>query len=232
MLGEAAATLASLRRTINDVLGENRVTAVDIGGGLAVAYRPEDVAPTFQEYASTLRREAPELFEPRVRLITEFGRAVHAPVGFAATRVEYVEQRAGRSLAYTHLGADFLLRAAYAPADWYYDVVVLDGDGNEKTRNNLSEWTVSGPLCFAGDLIARDRSLPAIAEGDWLLIRDVGAYSLSMWSRHCSRSMPPVIGLDGSRLRVLRQAETSEDVVAFWSRPSSLNSYRSRSRAA
>jgi diaminopimelate decarboxylase len=80
--------------------------------------------------------------------------------------------------------------------------------------------TIVGPLCFAGDIVGREIPLPPVEPGDWIVIRDVGAYTLSMWSRHCSRGIPAVIGYDpqgGESCRVLRRAETPEDVVRFWS---------------
>jgi diaminopimelate decarboxylase len=60
--------------------------------------------------------------------------------------------------------------------------------------------------------------LPAISPGDFVIVRDVGAYTLSTWSRHCSRGLPLVLGHDGEELSVLKAAETAGDVVAFWSR--------------
>ena len=49
------------------------------------------------------------------------------------------------------------------------------------------------------------------------VIRDVGAYCVSMWSRYCSRGMPPIIGVDGEAFRILRASETPQDIVDFWS---------------
>lgn len=77
-------------------------------------------------------------------------------------------------------------------------------------------FTVVGPLCFAVDVLARDLPLPAVAPGDLVLVRDTGAYTLSMWSRHCSRAIPVVIGLDRGAPHVLRPRESVEDVVRFW----------------
>jgi diaminopimelate decarboxylase len=59
--------------------------------------------------------------------------------------------------------------------------------------------------------------LPAIKPGDFVILRDVGAYTLGMWSRHCSRGLPLVLGHDGDHLRVLKARETPADVVSFWS---------------
>ena len=76
--------------------------------------------------------------------------------------------------------------------------------------------TLAGPLCFGGDVLARDLPLPPLAVGDHVLIRDTGAYTLSMWSRYCSRAIPLALGLDRGEVTVLRPRDTIADVVAFW----------------
>ena len=149
-------------------------------------------------------------------MITEFGRAIHANCGLAVSRVEYVKP--AQQLAVIHLGADLLLRPVYRPQDWQHEFFVLDRLGNPKP-GPTHPLTIAGPLCFAGDCLARDVPLPAVEPGDWLVIRDVGAYTLSLWSRHCNRGIPAVIGYDPARtaaLRVLRPQETPADVVRFW----------------
>lgn len=152
------------------------------------------------------------------QLITEFGRCVQAGCGVALSRVEYV--RDDPAMAVIHLGADFLLRPVYQPEHWRHEFFVLDAEGKQKTSPRRPV-TLAGPLCFAGDIVARDVPLPLIEPGDWVVIRDTGAYTLSMWSHHCGRAIPGVVGYDQASeppVRVLREAETAADVVAFWSR--------------
>jgi len=216
LLVEAAARMAALRRAIVTETGRN-IAHLDIGGGLSTGYRSGEVAPTPAEYRALLEARAPDLFARDVRLVTEFGRAIHANCGVAVSRVEYVKP--AQRLAVIHLGADFLLRPVYRPEDWKHEFFVLDRRGKPKT-GSATPVTIVGPLCFAGDVVARDALLPPIDEGDWIVIRDVGAYTLSMWSRHCSRGIPAVIGYEpppAESVRVLRAAETPADVVQFWS---------------
>ncbi|HEY6564592.1 MAG TPA: hypothetical protein VIY86_08860, partial [Pirellulaceae bacterium] len=121
--------------------------------------------------------------------------------------------------AVIHVGADFMLRSVYQPDLWPHRFEVLGPDGYPK-RGRLVPTALAGPLCFAGDLLARDLPLPDVASGDLILIRDVGAYTLGLWSRHCSRGMPRVVGHDrGERphLHVLRERERPADIVRFWS---------------
>lgn len=232
----------ALRRAINAALGQNSIGLVDIGGGVPAQYSSAPVPFTLEEYASELRREIPEFDDPAVRVVTEFGRSILAGCGFAVARVEYVKSVGSKPLAVVHLGADFLLRPVYQPDHWRHEFAVLDAEGRPKAGLAARPWTVAGPLCFAGDLLAQDVLLPEMEPGDLVLIRDVGAYTLGLWSRHCSRGIPLVLGYqcrllkdagdEGSSprsspshpdddrdldLTVLRARERPEDVVRFWS---------------
>jgi diaminopimelate decarboxylase len=216
LLAEAAARVVSLRSEIAGRAGRH-ISHIDMGGGLPTSYRTGESAPTPAEYRSLLDERSPGLFTDDVCLVTEFGRAIHANCGLAASRVEYVKP--SQSLAVIHLGADFLLRPVYRPENWQHELFVVTAQGKTKS-GPLRPTTIAGPLCFAGDIIARDVLLPPIETGDWILIRDVGAYTLSMWSRHCSRGIPAVLGYEPGHknpLRVLRKPETVDDIVRLWS---------------
>ena len=73
----------------------------------------------------------------------------------------------------------------------------------------------------------------ALRAGDLVVMRDAGANSLSLFSRHCSRVAPPVYGFrtvarrdddavphiddrDPLELVPLKPRERREDVSAFW----------------
>jgi diaminopimelate decarboxylase len=216
LLVEAACRASALRQQIAAETGR-QIAYLDIGGGLSTVYRSEETAPTPRQYRALLEQRAPELFTQDIQLVTELGRAIHANCGFAVSRVEYVKP--AQRMAVIHLGADFLLRPVYRPQDWHHEYFVLDRLGVPKV-GTATAVTIAGPLCFAGDIVACDVLLPPVEEGDWIVIRDVGAYTLSMWSRHCSRGIPAVIGYDPQQrqpLRILRSAETRSDIVRFWS---------------
>ncbi len=221
LLVKAVARVSELRRTIAAYSGRPQVSTLDIGGGLPVAYTPYDSPPSLDAYVQALSREVPSLFSTP-RLITEFGRAVQASCGWAVSRVEYVKELDQQPLAIVHFGADFLLQPVYQPLQWGHQFAVLDNTGQPKPGPR-AKCTLGGPLCFAGDIVARDVELPDIEPGDFLVVRDVGAYTLSLWSRHCSRSLPLVLGYSGEvplEFTVLHRGESPSDVVEFWSLPS------------
>ena len=205
-------------REVNANLGGERIQILDIGGGLPVCYQDRDHAPGFADYVRALKTRCPGLFENEFRLITEFGRTVHAGAGFTASRVEYVKPEKDVRTAIIHVGADMFLRKCYNPADWHHDVSVADGRARLKTGAHAA-YNIAGPLCFAGDILAREIALPEIQPNDWVLIHDTGAYTLSMWSRYNSRPMPLVLGFsreDGRDFQVLKKRESTQDVLAFW----------------
>lgn len=71
------------------------------------------------------------------------------------------------------------LRRVYKPNDWYHQMSALDKNGDELNAGSQN-YTFAGPLCFGGDFLHQDISLPKVKEGDFLIIHDVGGYTLSM----------------------------------------------------
>jgi diaminopimelate decarboxylase len=115
-------------------------------------------------------------------------------------------------MAFVHLGADYFMRDVYGATGamkygfavvWPDGRVAMVSDGTEATRT----YDLVGPLCFAGDVLARDLVLPELAEGDWLVIAGTGANTLGLWSRHCSRAIPKVIASSAGTCRVWSERE-------------------------
>ena len=225
LLATAVEKVAKLQNELV-ATAERSIPWLNIGGGLPARYDDDSDPPSPQEYATELKRRVPSLWQNDTKLVTEFGRSVQTGCGIALSRVEYARAceppEAEGMMAVIHLGADFLLRPVYRSSDWKHEFLVLDHQGEIKTAPTRTT-TIAGPLCFAGDMIARQIDLPEVVAGDWIAIRDCGAYTLSMWSRHCSRGIPAVVGYDSEADqpadtgRLLRRGESPEDIVKFWS---------------
>jgi diaminopimelate decarboxylase len=198
---------------------KNWIEIVDIGGGLPACYHADKDSVSMEAYHALLTEHCKELFNGEFRLITEFGRHIHANTGWVASGVEYVKKENNYSIIMTHTGADLFLRECYNPKDWYHQISVVDKNGKLKDGTVKNKYIIAGPLCFAGDVIARDIELPEVSEGDYILIHDAGAYTLSMWSRYNSRQIPKVIGYysEPYHFEVLKDRERKEDLFDFWS---------------
>ncbi len=202
-----------------------QITTIDIGGGLPVAYRPGDSFPDLKSYARQLLPILQRLNDKNYRLITEFGRYLHANAGWTVTRIEYLKESDRATTLILHIGADLLLRRCYRPEDWHHEFSVLDSRGNLKPSSPTYPYILAGPLCFGGDILARDIHLPKVEPGDYIVVHDTGAYTLSMWSRYNSRPIPKVIGYrreppfetsEQYEFTILKSRESLEDIAEFW----------------
>ena len=231
---KAATDLADeINARMSQTSKEQKVTTIDIGGGLSVDYGDQDNSGSstpmisMHQYASMLRDQVPNLFSKNYRIITEFGRRLAAPCGFLATRIQATKIAGGRKYVIGHIGADLLMRSVYAPQQWRHPILVHNAEGHCK-RESISKTEkvdVAGPLCFSGDIIAKDRALPMDTNvGDHLVIRVAGGYTISIYSRHTSQLVPAVYGYQGNHgdldnqvaFSTLKKAETMEDLVRFW----------------
>ena len=239
MLAQGAQTLARLADEVDARAGSARITALDIGGGLHSSLESDAVAPSFGEYEAALRRDAPELFggERRRVVYTEFGRALLAKVGWIAAQVEYVKivptpvdgapEGTAARIATCHAGADIMMRQCYNPdlASNQNRLSAYNARGEPigDARGPPLLQHVAGPLCFAGDYPRKSVSLPPLEAGDWIVFHDTGANSLALWSRHCSRLVPPVYSYardisapDGLAVKMRKAPEPLERLLDFW----------------
>ena len=184
---------------------------INMGGGLGIPYRPGqsvlDLERMGAEVCALLDGfRAQHGSVPR--LCMESGRFMTGPHGVLVTRAinhkhiyrEYVGvdacmsslMRPGMYNAYHHLT---VLGKEDAPVDTVVDVV--------------------GSLCENNDKFAVQRALPAIEEGDLLLIHDTGAHGHAMGFTYNGRLRPQELLLreDGS-VELIRRAETLEDHLA------------------
>lgn len=208
--------VVEMAEMLNDIYGYD-ISTIDIGGGLAVRYEESDNAISFKDFSAMLFSEIPQL--KKYRIITEFGRSVFAEMGVVISKVEYtkwVSQEDGQQLkiALTQTGGDMFVRTAYM--SWYHDIMLLNRDGSIK-EGGLSPQDIAGPLCFSGDFIGHKRYLPSIEPGDWIVVRNAGAYTFSMWSNYNSRAFPPIYGFDDDfNFSVLHKGRSSEEVASLW----------------
>ena len=196
LMVEGIRSVVDLANEIRDAGGT--IDVLDIGGGLPVNFGCDEVKPTFSDYSVALEARVPELFSGEITVKTEFGRSIFAKNGFMAARVEYTKQSGGRRIAITHAGAQTATRTAFMPDLWAIRIGVYDAEGRE--RNSAAvEQDVAGPCCFAGDVIAHKRDLPLIEPGDYVMLKDTGAYYFS--NPFYYNNIPPcsVFGVSASR---------------------------------
>ena len=195
------------------------VTELNVGGGMGIAYIPEDdpiqvghMAKAIHEIIST---ECARVHFPLPKLAVEPGRAI---VGGAAITVYEI------GTVKPVLVTDELVR--------HY--ISVDGGMSDNIRTALydAQYTVAlasrqtsalavtsrvvGKHCESGDIVVRDTLLPAdLAPGDLLAVAGTGAYCRPMSSNYNFLPRPAVVSVKDGKSQVLLRRETLDDLLAL-----------------
>ncbi len=178
---------------------------LDIGGGLGIHYRDEN-PPDPETYSSAVM-EVLERRGCRLPVIIEPGRAIVGNAGVLLARVEYLKHSEHRNFAVVDTGMNDLLRPALYQG--FHEILPLQQQGS---ASRPRVYDVVGPVCESADFLGHGRSL-AIAEGDLLVLRSVGAYGFVMSSTYNSRVRPAEVIVDGDRFHVVRKRETVDQLM-------------------
>jgi diaminopimelate decarboxylase len=206
----AAEKLLKIAQNVHEKLGLI-FEFIDFGGGLGVPYRPEDKpldVNLFAEKMLTLfkcRIEEYHLGEPYFCL--EPGRFIVCDAGILLTRVNTIKITPFKKFIGVDAGFNTLIRPAMYGS--YHPIVVA----NRLYELEEEIYDIAGPLCESGDILARDRKLPKIFEGDLLAILNAGAYGFSMSSQYNSRPRCAEVLVKGGKYALIRERETFEDLL-------------------
>ena len=190
-----------------EVLGKNGIALqhLDLGGGVGIRYcdeSPPDPADYVQAMLEILKRRGCDL-----SVTLEPGRAIAGNAGILLTRVEYIKPGPSKHFVIVDAAMNDLLRPALYQA--WHEVVEVDRECEREMR----ECDVVGPVCETGDFVARDRRL-AVASGDLLAVRSVGAYGFVMASNYNARPRPAEVMVDEDMFHVVREREQTHQLFA------------------
>ncbi|MEV8365007.1 diaminopimelate decarboxylase [Streptomyces niveus] len=217
LMAEGVRTVHELAEEINAAAGRRQIDTIDIGGGLPVNFSSDEHTPAYADYARLLKATVPGLFDGRYGLVTEFGRSLLAKHGTVLARVEYAKSAGGRPIAVTHAGVQIATRTVYNPESWPLRIAAYDADGRPRQDPDVAQ-DIAGPACFAGDLLATDRPLPLLAQGDIVAALDTGAYYFANHYAYNSLARPGVYGFTETggpmRFATVRAPQTVAEIVA------------------
>lgn len=176
----------------------------DAGGGLGINYRPDEEPVPSKRLADEV---IPVVKSLGCHLILEPGRRISGNAGVLITRVLYVKRRENKTFYVVDAGMNDIARPALYGA--YHHIVPLQEKEGETVVAD-----VVGPICETGDIIARERELPLLKEGDYIAVLSAGAYGFTMASNYNSRPRPAEVMVEGEDFRIIRQRETLSDLIA------------------
>ena len=170
--------------------GLGTVDTIDIGGGLPIAYKPDEEPFDLAAWAEGLAEI--KAAYPRHALAIEPGRFLVAEAGVLLAHVTQVVEKQGVQRVGLDAGMHTLMRPALYGA-WHgiHNLSRLD-DAHDAPCD------VVGPICESSDVFGTGRRLPAATrEGDVVLVADAGAYGRAMSNTYNLRGLPVEHVIDG-----------------------------------
>lgn len=191
---------------------------IDVGGGWGVPFAPGDAEFDLRAYGEAATARMSSLSRVRGRPISfrvEPGAYLMSDAGALLARITDLKPSimvddsrtpsfAGTDTSYNHCISAVLYGS-------YHRILVADRADAPATNS----YHVAGNLMQAGDLLAKDRSLPELHLGDLLLILNCGSYTFCRATTFNERPRPAEVYASAGKLTVIRRAETIDDLLAL-----------------
>ncbi len=200
----------ALAKLIHEQVGVN-FEFIDVGGGIGVPYKPEDKEMDLKVYAEKVltlfktKIQQYDLGEPYFYI--EPGRFLVADSTILLTRVNTIKTTPYKKFVGVDAGFNTLIRPAMY--DSYHPILVA----NKPMTTEKEKCDIAGPICESGDLLAKERELPKIREGDLLAVLNAGAYGFSMSSQYNARPRAAEVVVNNARHKLVREREDFDDLI-------------------
>jgi len=172
-----------------------KMSHIDIGGGLGIAYNEEKTI-NIEKYIQSVLHKVGDL-----EVIIEPGRAIVGNAGIFVTQVEYLKQSGVKSFAIIDGAMNDLQRPSLYGS--YHQAIAVE----DNSKGIKDTWDLVGPICETGDFLAKDREL-TLAQGDYIAFMSAGAYGFVLSSNYNARPRVAEVMVSGSHHALVRKRET------------------------
>jgi diaminopimelate decarboxylase len=226
---EYTAVIRRIKPIIDAAYSENMpVEVLNVGGGLASGssrglsgremitsyiwkkpHRPiVGTGPSFDEYARAVAEGIEYVFGGRTlpEVMFEPGRCIASQNQFLLLTVHRVKERKGVN---KWLMTDGGISTAAVPMYFEYHEILLC---NDVTRKRSEKVTITGPACFADDIVCRSMMMPSVKPGEVIAIMDSGAYFTAMESSF-GFPLPAIVAVDESGHHLVRRRQSFGEMI-------------------
>jgi diaminopimelate decarboxylase len=207
----AVEKLLSIAKRVHEEVGVE-FEFIDIGGGLGVPYKPEDKDLDLSEFSSKIvvpfKSKVKEYGLGKPFLCVEPGRYLVCDASILLTSVNTVKVTPTKKFVGVDAGFNTLIRPTMYGS--YHPILVA----NKVAQAEKETYDVVGPICESGDVLAKDRALPKVEEGDLLAVLNAGAYGFSMSSPYNSRPRAAEVMIRQGKDVLVRKREELSDLMS------------------
>ena len=162
---------------------------------------------SFDDYLNEVKLSVLDFFGSKMpEIFFEPGRSLVSPTQMLLLRVQRIKQRGDKKWLITDGGLGTITMPTYYE---YHEMFLC----NAFNRNEREKVTITGPCCFASDIVYKNKLLPKVKEGEILALMDTGAYFNALESSF-NFNKPAIVAVNGDEYRIARRRESFEDMVA------------------
>jgi diaminopimelate decarboxylase len=207
----AVEKLLSIAKRVHDEVGVE-FEFIDIGGGLGVPYKPDDQELDLGEFSTKIvvpfKAKLKEYGLGKPFLYMEPGRYLVCDASILLTSVNTVKQTPSKKFVGVDAGFNTLVRPTMYGS--YHPILVA----NKLEAADKETYDVVGPICESGDILAKDRALPLVEEGDLLAVLNAGAYGFSMSSQYNARPRAAEVMIRQGKAVLVREREQLNGLIS------------------
>lgn len=207
-IGSNIKDLTPFQRTF-EIIGElvakinsetKKINTVDVGGGIS----PEKRNFTFEDYKNLIVK----YFDTEnLKFIFEPGRLIAANAGILVSKVLYTKNITGKKFVIIDAGMNDMMRPALYDA---HHEIMPDIRTSEYDEINTD---IVGPICESSDVFLNIQKFNKVKSGQYVILKDVGAYGSTMSSNYNARPLIEELMVDGSQIRIIRKTQSYEDFI-------------------
>lgn len=182
---------------------------LDFGSGFKVAYKEDDMVTNIYDLGLRLGKAFRDFYAGygrKLELWVEPGKYLVSEAGYLLVNANVIKNSPSAVFVGVNSGLNHMIRPMMYDA-YHHIRNISNPTANQKV------YTVVGYICET-DTFGVDRKINEVRENDILAIHNAGAYGFSMASNYNSRPKPAEVLIWKGEAKLIRRAETLEDVIS------------------
>ena len=184
------------------------ISFLDLGGGIGINYQNQlDTDGNDQTYLTHI---LPKMLKPfqgmKIKLLIELGRSIIGSAGFLVTKVLYIKKTPSKKFIIVDAAMNNLMRPSLYQA--HHQILPVSRNSGP---TELAD--VVGPVCETSDFLAREREMPLVKEGDFLVITGAGAYGQALSSIYNLRPTLAEYLIRDKSIETIFEGDTLESIA-------------------
>jgi diaminopimelate decarboxylase len=182
----------------------HKFTFIDLGGGIGISYNNKIKKLNYKKYNLAINNF---LKNHKSKIIFEPGRSIIGDAGILISKIIYIKQTKNKDFIILDAGMNDLMRPALYGAK--HQIITVF----KKNKKSNKTYEFVGPICESTDKFLTVKNFEKLNEKDLIIIRDVGAYGMSLSSNYNERPKPVEVLIKGSKINIIKKRQKLIDLI-------------------